>query len=101
MQVFLSPLAEKKLISLSTYLLEHWNKRVREEFLKKLTEKIQQITTQPQSCLKSKIKKELYKCVVTKQTTFYYRINKEENVIEIATFFDTRQDPSKLLKNLE
>ncbi len=101
MQVFLSPLAEQKLIALTTYLLEHWNKKVRDEFLAKLTVKVQQITTQPQSCPKSKIKKELFKCVVTKQTTFYYRIDKGNNEIEIVTFFDTRQHPKEIDKNLK
>jgi plasmid stabilization system protein ParE len=101
MKVFFSPLAEQKLIALTTYLLEHWNKKVRDEFLEKLTTKVQQILSQPQSCPKSKIKKELFKCVVTKQTTFYYRINKTENEIEIVTFFDTRQHPNKLKKNLK
>lgn len=101
MQVFLSYLAEQKLIALTTYLLEHWNKKIRDEFLKKLTSKIQQITIQPQSCPKSKIKNELFKCVVTKQTTFYYRINKTENIIEIITFFDNRQHPKKLKGDLK
>ena len=39
MQVFLSYLAEQKLITLTTYLLEHWNKKIQDEFLEKLTSK--------------------------------------------------------------
>ncbi len=101
MQVFLSYLAEQKLITLTTYLLEHWNKKIQDEFLEKLTSKIQQITNQPQSCPRSKIINELFKCVVTKQTTFYYRINKIDNIIEIITFFDTRQHPEKLKEDLK
>lgn len=101
MQIFLSYLTEQKLITLTTYLLEHWNKKIRDEFLEKLTSKIQQITNQPQSCPRSKIKNELFKCVITKQTTFYYRINKTGNIIEIITFFDTRQHPKKLKEDLK
>jgi len=101
MKVFFSPMAEQKLITLTTYLLIHWNKKIRDEFLEKLSSKIQQISAQPESCSTSLIKKGIYKCVVTKQTTFYYRIIKTENEIEIVTFFDTRQDPNKLKKNLK
>ena len=43
----------------------------------------------------------LYKCVVTKQTTFYYRVSVELKEIEIITIFDTRQNPNKLKKDFE
>jgi len=99
MKVFLSELAERKLLILSEYLLENWNLKTRDKFIEKLTEKIKQISLQPQSCPKSSHFKELYKCVVTKQTTFYYRISIKLNEIEIITIFDTRQNPHKLKKN--
>jgi hypothetical protein len=35
-------------------------------------------------------------CVVSKQTTFFYRVNYIRNEIEIITVFDTRQDPDIL-----
>ena len=38
MKVFLSELAENKLLSLSKYLLENWNLKARNQFLKKITE---------------------------------------------------------------
>lgn len=74
MNVFLSELAERKLLKLSEYLLENWNLKTRDEFISKLSEKIKQISIQPDSCSKSSEFKNLYKCVVTKQTSFYYRI---------------------------
>lgn len=101
MTVFLSPLAEQKLVELTAYLLEHWNKKVKDEFVETLTSKINQISTQPFSCPQSKSQKGIFKCVVTKQTTFYYRIVKIKNVIEIITFFDTRQHPNRLKKHLK
>jgi len=55
---------------------------------------------QPDSCPKSSEFDNLYKCVVTKQTTFYYRILEEKNEIEIITVFDTRQNPDKLKEDL-
>ncbi len=100
MKVFLSELAESKLLKLSEYLLENWNLKTRDEFISKLTEKIKQISIQPNSCSKSSEFDNLYKCVVTKKTTFYYRILSEQEEIEIITIFDTRQHPDKLKKDI-
>ncbi|MES2238703.1 MAG: type II toxin-antitoxin system RelE/ParE family toxin [Bacteroidota bacterium] len=96
MKVFLSELAEEKLLKLNHFLLEKWNLKVRNDFIKKLTSKIAQISAQPESCPHSSKYKGLFKCVVTKQTTFYYRIIIDKNEIEIITVFDTRQNPNKL-----
>ena len=100
MKVFLSELAERKLLKLSEYLLDNWNLKTRDKFIEKLTEKIEQISKQPESCPQSSEFKGLYKCVVTKQTTLYYRISRELNEIEIITIFDTRQNPDKLSKDI-
>ena len=100
MKVFLSELAEFKLLRLSEYLIEKWNLKTRDRFIKKLTEKINQISSQPDSCPKSKEFDGLYKCVVTKQTTLYYRILPQSDEIEIITLFDTRQNPEKLNKDI-
>jgi hypothetical protein len=70
------------------------------DFLAKLTNKIKQILTQPESCPKSNEFGGIYKCVVTKQTTFFYRINFQREEIEIITLLDTRKDPEKIKKQL-
>ncbi len=43
--------------------------------------------------------KGLYQCVVTKQSSFYYRIRNSE--IEIITLFDNRQDQSKIFEEIK
>jgi plasmid stabilization system protein ParE len=101
MKVFLSELAEKKLLKLNDFLLENWNLKVRNDFINKLTSKINQISKQPESCPQSSEFKGLFKCVVTKQTTFYYRVNLDRREIEIITVFDTRQNPNKLEIDIE
>lgn len=53
MKAFLSELAESKLIKLSEYLLENWNLKARDKFILKLTNKIKQISYQPNGCPKS------------------------------------------------
>lgn len=47
MQVYLSKLAESKLKKLTEYLLEEWSLKVKNEFIAILTEKIDQIKSQP------------------------------------------------------
>lgn len=101
MKVFLSDLAAAKLLKLSEYLLENWNLKTRDKFIDKLSEKIKQISTHPQSCPESSEIKGLYKCVVAKQTTFYDRISFELKEIEIITIFDTRQSPDQLKKDVK
>ncbi|MDC9722589.1 MAG: type II toxin-antitoxin system RelE/ParE family toxin [Urechidicola sp.] len=101
MKVYLSLIAESKLKKLTTYLLENWSLKVRDDFMTKFTAKIHQISLQPKSCPTSKIFKGLYKCVITKQTTFYFRILENKNEIEIITIFDSRQDPAKLKEQLK
>jgi plasmid stabilization system protein ParE len=100
MKVTLSNLAEFKLLKLYNYLTENWSLQIKNDFHKKLVLKIEQIKGNPYSCVKSFENKGLYKCVVTKQTTFYYRVLKNKKELEIITIFDTRQNPNKLKKDL-
>jgi plasmid stabilization system protein ParE len=99
-KVFLSELAENKLLKLNDFLLENWNLKVRNDFIKKLTSKIEQISNQPESCPQSSVFQGLFRCVVTKQTSFYYRINFDKKEVEIITVFDTRQNPDQLEKDI-
>ncbi len=76
------------------YPKQEWSEKVKNEFIEKLDVKINLVSQYPEGCPESKVFLGLHKCIVTKQTTFYYRINGEE--IEIAALFDNRQDPEKL-----
>ena len=69
LKVFLSPTAKLRLEKLLVYLRQKWSEKVKQDFIERFD-------------------------LVTKQTTFYYRIKGSE--IEIAALFDTRQDPEKL-----
>ncbi len=101
MKVFISEIAENRLIALAEYLLTNWGFKVKKEFLAKLDQKITRISIQPESCPQSQGMKGIYRCVVSKQTSFYYRIDFQKEEIEIITFFDVRQKPHKLKKLLE
>jgi plasmid stabilization system protein ParE len=98
MKVFLSPIAERKIQLLLDYLEQEWSRRSREDFLSILQKRLKQISKQPQSCVKSDQFPNLYKCVVTHQTTLFYRIKLNE--IEVVTVIDNRQDPEKIVREL-
>ena len=98
MKVFLSPIAERKIQLLIDYLEQEWSRRSREDFLSILQKRLKQISKQPQSCIKSDQFPNLCKCVVTHQTTLFYRI--KSNEIEIVTVIDNRQDPEKIVREL-
>lgn len=97
MQVVLSKRAKIKLENLLDYLEKEWSLKSKNDFIKKLDRSIAQISRLPESCPESRVFKGLYKCVVTRQTTLYFRLN--DRTIEIITLFDTRQNPDKLKKN--
>jgi plasmid stabilization system protein ParE len=54
MKVFLSELAKTKLLNLLTYLDQNWGVNAKEKFIEKLSEKIKQISSLPESCPISK-----------------------------------------------
>ncbi|HEX9826473.1 MAG TPA: type II toxin-antitoxin system RelE/ParE family toxin [Flavobacteriaceae bacterium] len=97
-KVIISKTAEKKLDKLFVYLIEKWSVTVKKEFVEKLDSSIEIIQNQPEIFPKSKKGKGLRKCLITKQTTLYYRYNSER--INIVTIFDTRQNPKRLEKEI-
>jgi len=94
MKVIISERAEQNLDNIVQYLETSWSLRVRDKFLELLKKKIEQITRTPHMYEASSKKKTIRRCVVSKQTSLYYRSKKEE--IEIVTIQDTRQNPRKL-----
>jgi len=97
-KVIISKTAEKKLSSLFEYLLENWSAKVKSNFIKKLDHNIDLIRSEPETFPESQKDPGLRKCVITKQTTLYYRFDTKQ--IKIVTIFDTRQNPNTLKKDL-
>lgn len=93
LSVVISPAAQIQYIRIVQYLSEEWSEKVRSEFEILVNEKIDQVSLFPKSCKESKKKKGIYKAVVEKHNSFFYRI--KNNRIEILAFFDNRMDPIK------
>lgn len=95
-EIIFSKNAEKTLIDLLEYLELKWSIKVRDKFISKLDKSIYLIQNEPGIFPKSQINKEQYRCVLSKQTTIYYKYNSKQ--IRILSLFDTRQNPTKINK---
>ena len=95
-EIIFSKNAEKNVIDLLEYLELKWSIKVRDQFISKLDKSIYLIQNEPEIFPKSQINKEQYRCVLSKQTTIYYKYNSKQ--IRILSLFDTRQNPTKINK---
>jgi len=89
--------AATKLENLLIYLEIEWSIKDKENFIRKLDKSFLQIQNYPDSFPSSEKIKGLRKCVVTKQTTFFYKYS--EHAINVVALFDNRQNPDSM-KNL-
>jgi len=90
-EIRLSVRATNKLKKLLAFLETEWSVKSKKDFVVKLDACLKKIQTLPESFPESDAVKGLKKCVITKQTTLYYKYS--ANTIDIVTFFDTRQNP--------
>ena len=95
-EIIFSKNAEKSLIDLLEYLELKWSTKVRVKFISKLDKSISLIQNEPEIFPKSQINKNQYRCVLSKQTTIYYKHNSKQ--VRILALFDTRQNPTKINK---
>jgi len=98
-KIILSKRASNKLEKLLNYLETEWSERVKLNFIKKLDNSVKFISLFPDATEKSNLKKELHRCVVTRQTTIYYLFNNTE--IQIITIFDARMNPKRLKQEIK
>ncbi len=85
--------AVQNLDNIIAYLEENWSHKEISRFITKFEKQLSIISTFPLAYPLSK-KKNIHRCVMTKQITIYYAI--EDDTIFLLSIFDTRQDPKKL-----
>lgn len=90
-EVRLSKQAMKRLDKLLVFLEEEWSIKVKNNFIKKLDRSLKQLQEHPSSFPESEKIAGLRKCVVTKQTTIFYKYS--TSTVYIVSVFDNRQDP--------
>lgn len=94
MEVILSKRSKKQLESLLEYLEVKFSTLVQQKFITKFDNVILIIQKNPDTFRKSEVNEKIRKCVLSKQTTIYYRFNTTQ--IRILALFDTRQNPNKI-----
>lgn len=99
MRIRLSRLFSYKTENLLEYLEEKHSTKVKNQFLKKLYEKIETLKTHPKAYPKSDKKRELRKLVISKQTTVLYKLT--EDSVFIITLIDNRQNPNKIEEEIK
>ena len=88
--------AERNLHAIFDYLENAWSEREISNFAKKLEANLQLISKQPAAFPYYDKNKNVRRCVLSLQTTIYYRELPFDNVIVIITLFDNRQNPDNL-----
>lgn len=97
-KVILTKKAGKKLDKLLDYLETEWSPKVKNDFISKMDRAVSHLKKYPHSNEESGLRKGLYKCVVTKQTTLFYRY--DESSVNIVNIFDNRMNPNRLKREL-
>jgi plasmid stabilization system protein ParE len=97
--IIFSKKAEKNLFELFEYLEIKWTEKVKKKFITNLDKVIYLIQIEPEIFPKSELNNKYRKCVLSKQTSIYYKFNRKR--VEIIAFFDTRQDPNKIKKDIK
>ncbi len=93
-EIKFSKLSKTQLDSLLEYLEFKFSISTKKKFVLKFDEIILIILKDPDTFRKSDTKKNIRKCVISKQTTLYYKFNNKE--IRLLSLFDTRQNPIKI-----
>jgi plasmid stabilization system protein ParE len=86
--------AQNELNAIYDYLEQNWTSREIERFSKRLENQLYLIARFPFICQVSEKNKPVRRCVLTKQTSFYYQVKKDR--IIIITLYDNRRDPAQL-----
>lgn len=73
--IIFSKNAEKSLLELFEHLEIKWSKKVKDKFISNLDKIIYLIQIEPEIFPKSELNTNYRKCVLSKQTTIYYKFN--------------------------
>jgi len=95
-KIVFSPRSKFQLDSLLDYLEIRFSVSMKKKFVLKLDKVIIIIQKDPDTFSKLNSNTAIRKCVISKQTTLYYRYNNHE--IRLLSLFDTRQNPTKINK---
>ena len=94
-KIILSPESERTYSQNIDYLLEKWTNKEAQLFIDKVNHTLSLLSINPEMGIAVKGKK-IRKINAVTQVAIYYKIDHKKEVIEIITFWNNFQDPSKL-----
>ena len=86
--------ASKNLESIIVYLEANWTAKELKRFFQKLEKQLLILSIFPEAYPNSLKRKNIRRCVFTKNLIIYYSVGDE--VLVLLSFFDTRQQPTKV-----
>ena len=92
MPVYLSQAACDQLHELLDYLEANWSSTVSDNFLSKLERTMEVISNMPYGFPTAEKFPGLRKCVISRQTIAYYRVDEARKEVEILAVIDSRRD---------
>lgn len=92
MKVTISQTAYDQIHALIEYLEERWSEKIRDRFLVKLDKSMRTMEIMPYGFPESQRMEGLRKCVITPQTSAFYRVDEDEKEIEIIAIIDNRMN---------
>jgi len=90
--------AKRNLDCIFDYLEIVWTEREISNFAQMLEENLQLIANNPSLFPYYDVEINVRRCVISPQTTIYYREVEKENKVVIITIFDNRQNPDNLTR---
>ena len=93
-KVIWSAEAVRNIEDIIQYLQTNWTDKEIRKFFVKLDKRIALISSRPLIFPSTQTKAQAHRSVLSKQTTIYYKVLKDQ--ILILALFDNRQDPDKL-----
>jgi plasmid stabilization system protein ParE len=88
--------AKSNLLGIIEYFKTNWTEKELKTFFQKFEKTLELISQNPQLFSFSAKRKNVRKCVFSKQTSIYYK--SENNKLYLIALFDNRKKPKKLRK---
>ncbi len=95
-EIRFSKRAANRFDNILEFLEAKWSLKVKNNFILKIDRSLSKIQMHPDCFPESEKFRGLRKCVVTKQTTLFYKYT--DSSIDIVAIFDNRQNPVTLTK---
>lgn len=102
LKIFWTDFSKKQLRKIFSFYYENASLRVAQELTIGIIEKTFILSTRPKVGQKEELlkdRKQEFRYIVFKNYKIIYWINYQNNQIEISDIFDTRQNPTKMIRN--